>query len=142
MNDRLGRAEDLARDPQLLAGLHEWAAIVHGGGGLCTLASIHYNLFLGSLLDHEGRSARDLTEFTTLQRTGTFLCTELAHGNDACALQTTAEFDRNTGGFVLHTPHPGPRSSCRTPASPAARRAPWWPPASWWTARTRESSSS
>jgi acyl-CoA oxidase len=107
VNRRLERAEDLARDPRLLAGLHEWAAIVHGGGGLCTLASIHYNLFLGSLLDHEGGPARDLTEFTTLRRTGTFLCTELAHGNDAPALQTTAEFDRSTGGFVLHTPHAG-----------------------------------
>ncbi|MFZ4191992.1 acyl-CoA dehydrogenase family protein [Streptomyces pseudogriseolus] len=107
VNRRLEHAEDLATDPRLLAGLHEWAAIVHGGGGLCTLASIHYNLFLGSLLDHEDGPARDLTEFTTLRRTGTFLCTELAHGNDAWALQTTAEFDRSTGGFVLHTPHAG-----------------------------------
>ncbi|MEU5463846.1 acyl-CoA dehydrogenase [Streptomyces althioticus] len=107
VNRRLERAEDLARDPRLLAALHEWAAVVHGGGGLCTLASIHYNLFLGSLLDHQDGPPRDLTEFTTLARTGTFLCTELAHGNDAAALQTTAEFDPDTGGFILHTPHTG-----------------------------------
>ncbi|MFE1885970.1 acyl-CoA dehydrogenase family protein, partial [Streptomyces diastatochromogenes] len=107
VNDTAGGAERLADDPRLLAGLHEWAAIVDGGGGLCTVASIHYNLFLGSLLDHEGAERRDLSDFTTLRRTGTFLCTELDHGNDASALETTAELDPATGGFVLNTPHPG-----------------------------------
>lgn len=107
VNDTAEGAEQLADDPGLLAGLHEWAAIVDGGGGLCTVASIHYNLFLGSLLDHEGARSRDLSDFTTLRRTGTFLCTELEHGNDASALETTAELDPVTGGFVLNTPNPG-----------------------------------
>ncbi|MDO0929275.1 acyl-CoA dehydrogenase [Streptomyces sp. TG1A-8] len=107
VNDTAGSAERLADDPELLAGLHEWAAVVDGGGGLCTVASIHYNLFLGSLLDHGGAGGRDLSDFTALRRTGTFLCTELDHGNDASALETTAELDPVTGGFVLHTPHPG-----------------------------------
>ncbi|MEU1403238.1 acyl-CoA dehydrogenase [Streptomyces sp. NPDC005728] len=107
VNDTAGGAERLANDPELLAGLHEWAAIVDGGGGLCTVASIHYNLFLGSLLDHGGAERRDLSDFTTLRRTGTFLCTELDHGNDASALETTAELDPATGGFVLNTPHSG-----------------------------------
>ncbi|MFD9096790.1 acyl-CoA dehydrogenase [Streptomyces collinus] len=107
VNDTAGDAELLADDPRLLAALHEWAAIVDGGGGLCTVASIHYNLFLGSLLDHGGAAARDLSDFTGLRRTGTFLCTELDHGNDASALETTAELDPHTGGFVLHTPHEG-----------------------------------
>ncbi|MFF7754728.1 acyl-CoA dehydrogenase [Streptomyces sp. NPDC007971] len=107
VNDTVRGAEELADDPGLLAGLHEWAAIVDGGGGLCTVASIHYNLFLGSLLDHEGAESRDLSDYTTLRRTGTFLCTELEHGNDAWALQTTAERDPVTGGFILNTPHPG-----------------------------------
>ncbi|MFF7974222.1 acyl-CoA dehydrogenase [Streptomyces sp. NPDC007905] len=107
VNDTAGDAARLAEDPGLLAALHEWAAIVDGGGGLCTVASIHYNLFLGSLLDHEGAERRDLSDFTTLRRTGTFLCTELEHGNDASALETTAELDPATGGFVLHTPHDG-----------------------------------
>ncbi|MFJ9817356.1 acyl-CoA dehydrogenase [Streptomyces sp. NPDC101151] len=107
VNDTAGGAERLADDPGLLAALHEWAAIVDGGGGLCTVASIHYNLFLGSLLDHEGAERRDLSDFTSLRRTGTFLCTELDHGNDASALETTAELDPVTGGFVLNTPHAG-----------------------------------
>ncbi|MFD0273428.1 acyl-CoA dehydrogenase [Kitasatospora sp. NPDC127111] len=106
VNAVAGAPEDLARDPRRLAALHEWTGVVDGG--LCTLASIHYNLFLGSLLDHEeGPGGRDLSEYTALRRTGTFLCTELDHGNDASALETTAEFDRATGEFVLNTPTEG-----------------------------------
>lgn len=107
INESLHSPGDLPLDNQRLAALHEWTGIVDGG--LCTLASIHYNLFLGSLLDHEASSPckRDLSEFISMERIGTFLCTELDHGNDASALQTTAEFDRETGGFILHTPAPG-----------------------------------
>ncbi|CAL9667498.1 acyl-CoA dehydrogenase family protein [Streptomyces sp. enrichment culture] len=108
VNDTLDDPARLARDPHLLAALHEWTAIADGGGGLCTLASIHYNLFLGSLLDHPD-DRRDLSPFTSLQRTGTFLCTEVDHGNDSFALETTAELDPRTDEFVLHTPHPGAR---------------------------------
>ena len=107
VNSLVADPESLARDPRLLASLHEWAAIVDGGGGLCTVASIHYNLFLGSLFDHEGADRRDLSDFTSMRRTGTFLCTELEHGNDATALETVAEYDRETDEFVLHTPTAG-----------------------------------
>ncbi|WP_229882507.1 acyl-CoA dehydrogenase family protein [Streptomyces alanosinicus] len=107
MNDTIGEPERLATDASLLASLHEWTAIVDGGGGLCTVASIHYNLFLGSLLDHESAEHRDLSEFTSMRRIGTFLCTELDHGNDSAALETTAELDPQSGGFILHTPHAG-----------------------------------
>ncbi|MEU4875715.1 acyl-CoA dehydrogenase [Streptomyces sp. NPDC021608] len=107
VNDTLEDPLSLATDPALLTALHEWAAIVDGGGGLTTVASIHYNLFLGSILDHADPASRDLDEFTALRRIGTFLCTEVDHGNDATALETTARHDPATGGFVLHTPHPG-----------------------------------
>ncbi|MFC7310239.1 acyl-CoA dehydrogenase [Streptomyces monticola] len=104
VNSVCGDAEELSRDPYRLASLHEWSGAVDGG--LCTLASVHYNLFLGSLTDHD-EAGRDLSEFRDFRRTGTFLCTELEHGNDASSLQTTAVFDRTSGGFVLHTPTPG-----------------------------------
>lgn len=94
----------LAHDARLLAGLHEWAGFVDGG--LCTLASIHYNLFIGSLLDHDCYG-RDLSTFTSMKRVGTFLCTEMAHGNDVASLQTVAALDPTTGGFILNTPNPG-----------------------------------
>ncbi|MEU4890663.1 MULTISPECIES: acyl-CoA dehydrogenase family protein [Streptomyces] len=105
VNELVGEPAELARDVRLLASLHEWTGVVDGAAG--TLAGIHYNLFLGSLLDHDRSDERDLSEFLSMRRTGTFLCTELAHGNDAAALRTTAELDRRTDKFVLNTPTPG-----------------------------------
>jgi acyl-CoA oxidase len=143
LNDAL-TAEDpaaparFAADPHRLAALHEWIGPVDGG--LTTLASIHYNLFLGSLVDHDGgvghgdehggdhgpgipgtpgteatgsagsaeaRTSRDLSPYTAMRRVGTFLCTELEHGNDVAAMETVAVLDREHDCFVLHTPTPG-----------------------------------
>ncbi|MFJ4832786.1 acyl-CoA dehydrogenase [Streptomyces sp. NPDC088747] len=98
-------AEQLADDPRRLAALHEWAAVVDGA--TATVAGIHYNLFLGSLLDDDVSAPRDLTEFVSMARTGTFLCTERDHGNDAPAVETVARYDRERDEFVLHTPHEG-----------------------------------
>ncbi|MER6910759.1 acyl-CoA dehydrogenase [Streptomyces sp. NPDC000594] len=102
LNEEIESPEELARDPRGLAAMHEWAAVVDGA--LATVAGIHYNLFLGSLVDDKSME-RDLVPFRTLARTGTFLCTERGHGNDAAALETTATYDRRTQEFVLHTPH-------------------------------------
>jgi acyl-CoA oxidase len=76
-------------------------------GATSTVAGIHYNLFLGSLLDDRLSPPRDVSDFVGLARTGTFLCTERAHGNDAAALETVARYDRERDAFVLHTPHEG-----------------------------------
>ncbi|MFD4779330.1 acyl-CoA oxidase, partial [Streptomyces sp. NPDC058427] len=59
------------------------------------------------LLDHDADRPRDLSDFLALRRIGTFLCTEVAHGNDAAAVETTATYDHDRDGFVLHTPHAG-----------------------------------
>ncbi|MFF4212439.1 acyl-CoA dehydrogenase [Streptomyces sp. NPDC001796] len=104
LNDTLDDPLRFAADPHRLAALHEWIGPVDGG--LTTLASIHYNLFLGSLVDHD-HGDRDLSAFSSLRNTGTFLCTELEHGNDVAAMETVAVFDRPSGGFHLHTPTPG-----------------------------------
>ncbi|MFD5318765.1 acyl-CoA dehydrogenase [Streptomyces sp. NPDC127098] len=107
VNASLDEPWRLAADVHRLAALHEWLAVADGG--LTTVAGIHYNLFLGSLVDHDPHPDRDLTPLLAMDRVGTFLCTELDHGNDAAALETTATFDAAAGGFVLHTPHPGAR---------------------------------
>ncbi|MCX4450878.1 acyl-CoA dehydrogenase [Streptomyces sp. NBC_01789] len=105
LNDALDSAARPASDFRALAALHEWLAPVDPA--FATIAGIHYNLFLGSLLDHEGAASRDLSDFLELRRTGTFLCTEVAHGNDAAAVETTATYDPVRDGFVLHTPRCG-----------------------------------
>ncbi|WP_031082325.1 acyl-CoA dehydrogenase family protein, partial [Streptomyces sp. NRRL WC-3549] len=105
LNRSLDSGARLAADPRALAALHEWVAPVDPA--LATVAGIHYNLFLGSLLDHDPVGRRDLSEYLAMRRIGTFLCTEVAHGNDAAAMETTATYDRARDGFVLHTPHAG-----------------------------------
>lgn len=105
LNNALDSAARPAADPRALAALHEWLAPVDPA--LTTVAGIHYNLFLGSLLDHDADSPRDLSDFLRLRRIGTFLCTEVAHGNDAAAVETTATYEPGRDGFVLHTPHAG-----------------------------------
>ncbi|WP_416237763.1 acyl-CoA dehydrogenase [Streptomyces sp. NEAU-W12] len=103
VNDAIDHPSVFAADPAALSAMHEWAGVADAG--MATCASIHYNLFLGSLLDHD-HDQRDLTEYLRMARVGTFLCTELTHGNDAAQMETTCTFDRATGGFVLHTPRP------------------------------------
>ncbi|WP_405560621.1 acyl-CoA dehydrogenase [Streptomyces sp. NBC_01180] len=111
LNSTLDSALRLAADPVALANMHEWLSPVDAA--LTTVAGIHYNLFLGTLLDHDSDSdsdgdvRRDLSGFADLTRVGTFLCTEIDHGNDATALQTTARYDRARDGFLLRTPHAG-----------------------------------
>lgn len=105
LNSTLDSGARLAADPRALAALHEWLAPVDTS--LATVAGIHYNLFLGSLLDHDDDRSRDLSDFLAMRRIGTFLCTEVAHGNDAAAVETTATYDPARDGFVLHTPHLG-----------------------------------
>ncbi|MGC5564901.1 acyl-CoA dehydrogenase [Streptomyces sp. FR-108] len=92
-------------DPRGLAALHEWTSVVDGA--TATVAGIHFNLFLGSVLDDEVSPARELDEFRSMARVGTFLCTERAHGNDAAALETVARYDRECDEFVLHSPNDG-----------------------------------
>lgn len=95
----------LTADAAALAAAHEWAGTVDSS--LTTVLGIHYNLFLGSLHDHDPDPRRPLDPFLAMERIGTFLCTEVDHGNDAAHLETQAVHDPATGGFVLHTPHPG-----------------------------------
>ncbi|MEU2835161.1 acyl-CoA dehydrogenase [Streptomyces lavendulae] len=107
INEAVSDPLRLARDVRNLAALHEWVGIVDGS--LATVAGIHYNLFLGSIADHTHVPERDLTDLLDLTRVGTFLCTELDHGNDASNLETTATYRPRTNDFILHTPHPGAR---------------------------------
>ncbi|WP_327174021.1 acyl-CoA dehydrogenase family protein [Streptomyces sp. NBC_01335] len=105
INRSLDSAARLASDVRALTAMHEWLGPVDPT--LATVAGIHYNLFLGSLLDHDPEGRRDLSGALHMDEVGTFLCTEVAHGNDATEVETTATYDRARDGFVLRTPHAG-----------------------------------
>ncbi|MFC4330633.1 acyl-CoA dehydrogenase [Streptomyces andamanensis] len=105
LNEDIPSVEDLVTATDHLVSLHEWLGMVDGS--LTTLATIHYNLFLGSLLRLDTRRTTDLSPFLRLRRYGTVLITELGYGNNAAALETTATHDAETDTFVLHTPSPG-----------------------------------
>ncbi|ANS62499.1 putative acyl-CoA oxidase [Streptomyces lincolnensis] len=103
LNAAIPDVRALIRDPVALSTLHEWAGVADAG--MATIASIHYNLFLGSLLDHD-QGGRDLGPYLRMEKIGVFLTTEKGHGNDATNLETTATLDRDAGQFVLTTPTP------------------------------------
>lgn len=105
VNEEIDNVEDLVTATDQLVSLHEWLGVVDGT--LTTLATIHYNLFLGSLLHLDPRRTVDLTPFTRLRRYGTVLITELGYGNNAAELETTATYQPETDSFVLHTPSRG-----------------------------------
>ncbi|MFW3470097.1 acyl-CoA dehydrogenase [Streptomyces microflavus] len=105
VGEALGDPLELVGDPVRLACLHEWLAFVDPT--LAAVATIHYNLFLGALLGPDGSWTREVGDFTSVEQVGTFLLTEVAHGNDVAAMETTAVYDRDTDSFVLQTPSVG-----------------------------------
>lgn len=106
LSEELLSLEDLARDPRALAALHEWSAVVDGA--TATVAGIHDNFFLGSLLDDRLSPPRDLSAFSGLAR---------PHRHDHPArAEATA-----------HTEHAAPaapacRPPCRRSRCPVQRR--------------------
>lgn len=99
INARLENPLALATDPVRLAGLHEW--IAHADPTCTTVVSIHHNLVLGSIAEADPHPDRELPDV------GVFLTTELACGNDAAMLQTTATWNPNDETFTLTTPNNG-----------------------------------
>lgn len=62
-------------------------------------------LYLGSQRHHEEYLAR----VGSMRLVGCYAMTEIGHGSDTRRLQTVAQYDRDTGEFVIHTPLPSAR---------------------------------
>ncbi|WP_433855227.1 acyl-CoA dehydrogenase family protein [Streptomyces kronopolitis] len=99
VNAQLSYSTELATDPVRLAAAHEWIAAVDPT--CASLISIHHNLYLGSLAEADEQPLRVVDE----DRLGVFLATEVAAGNNAAELSTTATWDADSDTFALHTPH-------------------------------------
>lgn len=66
----------------------------------------HYSIFVGALLARasEEQLAEWLPKALHLKITGAYGQTELSHGSNVRALQTTATYDKLTEEFVIHSP--------------------------------------
>lgn len=108
--EKIGRASDVVRDPQLLLAFYDWSS-VHAPD-LLPLISGHYNLTVGALLAL-GAGRADLKPYLddldTAASVGVFLINEYDCGSNVAFLETTATYDHSTRAFLLDTPHPGAR---------------------------------
>ncbi|MEU4645613.1 acyl-CoA dehydrogenase [Micromonospora sp. NPDC023814] len=119
LNTHTGPGRALVQDPARLLAVTEWSGIADGS--LLALASIHYNLCIGTMLDAGGGRAEIdgyLTELDDMSSTGVFLATELGYGNNVASLETKAVYDRDTEEFVIHTPSPQARKFMPNTAHP------------------------
>ncbi|MDQ1005908.1 acyl-CoA oxidase [Streptomyces sp. V4I23] len=104
---KLPPAQKLLADPQQLFAVAEWLSLVDPT--CAALASIHYSLCLGTLLQF-GADRPELQgyvdELTSMTSIGLFIGTEVGYGSNLAALKTEAHFDPDRGGFLLNTPGP------------------------------------
>ncbi|MGW1496591.1 acyl-CoA dehydrogenase family protein [Streptomyces sp. NPDC002402] len=98
-------ASDIAQNPERLFALGEWAALLDGTTP--ALIGVHYNLVVGSILQHaQGRDDLDdyLDELETVSSVGVFMVTELGFGTNAASMETEARYDPQSQEFILNTP--------------------------------------
>ncbi|MES1909156.1 MAG: hypothetical protein MHM6MM_001949 [Cercozoa sp. M6MM] len=96
-------ARQLQRDPvAFLAALY---ASICADFGLAAKSAIHFELF-GQSVAVLGTSKHEhlLDKLDTCEIIGCFCMTEVAHGSNVAALQTTARYDPSTQEFVINTP--------------------------------------
>lgn len=72
-----------------------------------TKLTVQFNLFGGTLLklgtSHHHKMLDDIDRF---KKVGCFALTELAYGNNAVEMETTAHYDKEKREFVINTPNP------------------------------------
>jgi acyl-CoA oxidase len=78
-----------------------------GDLSLLVKIGVQFGLFGGAVLHLGTRKhhERYLHDIATLKLPGCFAMTETGHGSNVQALETTATYDPDTDGFVVHTPH-------------------------------------
>jgi acyl-CoA oxidase len=107
LHSKLERPLAILGDPLRLFALAQWPSLLDVS--TFSVLMVHYNLCLGTVLDHgaERPDLRDyLGELDSLASFGPYMATELGYGNNVAALRTQAAYDRDSQTFVLNTPGP------------------------------------
>lgn len=97
---------DFHNNPLKVFAAHELASIVDPA--MSTKMTVQFNLFGGTVLKlgTERHHKKYLKGIDTLNDVGCFALTELGYGNNAVEMETTAEYDKETKEFIVHTPTP------------------------------------
>ena len=88
------------------AGVVSFEDLLLGDPSLQVKSGVQWGLFAGAIL-HLGSAShheRFLPAALSLETPGVFAMTEIGHGSNVAGLRTTATFDVERGGFILHTP--------------------------------------
>jgi len=94
---------DFQTNPHWIFAAHELAAIIDPD--MATKMTVQFNLFGGTVLKlGTERHHHILPKIDTFTEVGCFGLTELAYGNNAVEMETTATFDSSTDEFVINTP--------------------------------------
>ena len=95
---------DFERNPLNIFAVHEVAGLVDGS--MATKLTVLFNLFGGTVLNLGTARHRPLLEgIDRNEVVGCFALTELAYGNNAVEMETTAIFDPKTNEFIINTPN-------------------------------------
>jgi len=95
--------QDFKTNPHWIFAAHELAAIVDPD--MATKMTVQFNLFGGTVLKlGTERHHHILPNIDTFTEVGCFGLTELAYGNNAVEMETTATYDAATDEFIVHTP--------------------------------------
>lgn len=95
--------KDFEKNPRNIFAAHEIVGMLDGS--VCTKMTVQFNLFGGTLLklgtEFHHQLVSDIDKFNVV---GCFGLTELAYGNNAVEMETTAHYNKNTNQFVINSP--------------------------------------
>jgi acyl-CoA oxidase len=96
---------DFKKDPRRVFATHELVGLADGA--LATKMTVQWNLAGGTVLKLGTKRHHDeyIARMDGLEMIGCFALTELAWGNNAVMMETTAVYDRDTSEFVINTPN-------------------------------------
>ncbi|MGN6372214.1 MAG: acyl-CoA dehydrogenase family protein [Solirubrobacteraceae bacterium] len=105
VHGRIESPVEVVRNPRRLFALAEWPSLLDVS--VFSLLMVHYNLCLGTVVDH-GDDRADLAdhlgELESLNSFGQYMATELGYGNNVAAMRTEAVYDATSDTFVVNTP--------------------------------------